>query len=168
MNDITPFIVPIISAGALLISIISICYTYIQNRRRFEVNLTLENDETPSAYLTAYNSGYRSIAILKGRFLANNELLKIWGTRHTVDGAENGLQIPSSYYAAVDQNFNSAQAIKEGETAVCLIRTQELATFLHYNGYSGVVKLSGYFETVQRQKKYSNSIDFDIEKYFVE
>lgn len=167
MTDITPFILPMISAGALLISIISLCYTYQQNRRHFEVNLWLEHKKRPKICLTAFKSGYRPISIINGVFLANNEELKIWDKNHEVDREKYGPKAPQKYYATIECNFNSPQTIKEGEIAVCSITTRQIAAFLYYNDYSGVVKLSGYFETVHREKKYTKSIDFDIENYFI-
>ncbi|WP_424355435.1 hypothetical protein [Methanobacterium sp. MBAC-LM] len=158
MDELTiPVIALIISIGGLIISLASILYTWNQNRRRIEVNLwtSTENDER-MVKLSAFNAGYRSVALLKCELLVNNEIVEIKKWLNYEDG--------SSRLIKPKTNLKFPYSLKEGAIGIICLDMLQITSILEYNGYSGIVKLVGYFETAQNKIHESKSIDFDIEK----
>lgn len=74
MADEITILPVIISLIAVVISFSSFIYSYLQNRRLINVNLFIEKDEDnkPVVHLMAYNPGYRSITLLRSKFLVND------------------------------------------------------------------------------------------------
>ena len=152
---------------AFVISLIGIIYTYYQNRRKIEVDLWLDNENKPLISLCAYNSGYRSVALINYRFIVDNKSYELTEGLHEADRSKNG-DNTSSFSVKFTKKFDFPYMLEEGNAAIYSITAQNLAVYLHYNGVSGVVKLSGYYKTAQKKKEKSKSgIDFDIEKYYV-
>ena len=71
-NIIIPFILPIISLLVLIISILSIIYIYYRNKRKIEVKLWIDEVNPPIVKLCAFNSGYRSVALINCKLIINN------------------------------------------------------------------------------------------------
>jgi hypothetical protein len=164
-NTIIPFILPVTSGLALIISIFSIGYTYYQNRRKIEVDIWIEYENQLVVNLCVFNPGYRSVALIKSKFLVNNEYIEIEEGGHDVDRLKFGSKAPGSYWISPTKKVNFPYGLKEGDAVFYGLSARQLAYFLHYNGYSGIVKLSGYFKTAQKKIVKSKSIDFDIERY---
>lgn len=120
-----------ISAIALAISLLGLVYTFYQNRRTFNVSLWLEPDDTPTIKLVAFNSGYRPVAIMNYKFLADNTELKLTDEMHEITNRDwYGPKTPHRFAASVNKNFkNFPLILKEGETAICSITVRQLASF---------------------------------------
>ena len=173
-NTIIPFILPITSGLALIISICSISYTYYQNKRKIEADLWFDHEESPRELwdyeyipritLCGFNPGYRSVALIQFKLLVNNEPLYISEGLHKVDPKK--YERISSYIVLFQQNIDFPHILGEGEAVFLSIDAPVVANFLYYNNFRGVVQLSGYFETAQKKiVKSMSTIDFDIEKY---
>ncbi|MBI5458613.1 hypothetical protein [Methanobacterium sp.] len=157
-NDIMPFIAPFISGLALLISIISVSYSYYQNRRFIEVTILSDTVKQDTIIkLVAYNPGYRSVALTKRQILANNEIKieegsfkldEVFSTRIEPIGA---LRIPC--------------VLKEGTVDVYQFNAERIATFLRSKGLSGEVQLSGYYELPRGNIYKSNTLNFNLDDY---
>jgi hypothetical protein len=81
--DIVAYLTPIAASAGVLLSLLSIIYTKQQNARRLDVDLEFNDSkfrefEDPTNIfleLSAFNSGYRSVALIGYEFLVNNEVI---------------------------------------------------------------------------------------------
>lgn len=154
-NDFFPYIIPIIAIG---LSLASFYYTYHQNKRKIEVNVEVDYTDQYVVKLCAFNSGYRSVAVIKSKFYVNNKILNLKEGDYS-DGK-------NFFWISQTKPIDFPYGLKEGYIICYTFSARQLAICLENKGYSGVVKLSGYFKTAQKimiQSK--NSISFDIEKY---
>jgi len=163
-NLYVQLIVPSISILAFIISLASLYYTYHQNKRKLEVEMWIDHENEDIIKLCAYNSGYRSISLIKCRFLVNNNIIDIRPGMHDVDMSKYGF---NGYLIRPVNIINFPCQLKEGNSEYYALMAEQVATYLTFNGYSGVVKLSGFFKTAQKKTEKSKStIDFDIDNYY--
>jgi hypothetical protein len=153
--DITPYIIPAFAIG---LSIASLLYTYSQNKRKIEVDIDIDFHEQFIVKLCAFNSGYRSVALIKSKFCINNKPLHIEEGWH-------GDTLNNQVWIAQIKEIEFPFGLKEGHVVCYTFSARQMAEFLNYKGFSGIVKLSGYFKTAHKVIVTSESIDFDIEKY---
>jgi hypothetical protein len=154
----------IISVLAIIISIASICYTLYQNRRNMNVNLWINNKNVPMVTLCAYNSSYRSLAIINFTLCVNNEPITIIENMYTIPASEK--RRGTSFSLKITKNIDLPHILGEGEAVFFLITAQQLTSLLYIKGYKNEVKLSGYFKTAQNKIYNSEStINLDIEEY---
>jgi len=126
-------------------------YTKQQNKRRLEVNIRLnESNCDPqdiTVGLSAFNSGFRSVAIINYEFLVEDKIIDF------------------DHIFFPEGEFKLPYSIKEGEIALININAANLANWLKNKEYNGIVKLSGYYETAQNKKYSSKSIEFNIKDW---
>lgn len=149
-NTIIPFILPITSGLALIISIFSVSYTYYQNKRKIEVDLWIDSEkERPLITICIYNPGFRSVALIKFKYLVNNEpVIIVKGKYKSNSSKYDGA---SHYRVNFDKMIDFPYILKEGEAVFITQRARNLATALYYKDYPNVVKLSAQFETAQKK-----------------
>jgi hypothetical protein len=146
----------IISAFAIILSLISLVYSYRQNKRRIEVDIDVVLTNQHVIQLSVFNSGYRSVAVIKSDFCVNGKPLNL----------KEGYHNNNSFWISQTKRIDFPYGLKEGHVLCYTFSARQFAVYLENEGYSGVVKLSGYFKNAQKNRVMSkNCIDFDIEKY---
>jgi hypothetical protein len=158
-DTIIPFILPSI---ALFLSVLSIFYTWHQNRQKIDVDIGIEtNEDQPMVKLCAINTGYRPVALIKCRLLVNDKPIKYLEGKHNIIGLNVGIE------TILTNKIDFPFTLKEGGAVFLSITAQHLNGVLLLNKlYSGTIELSGYYETAQRKKIHSKSkIKFDTNEY---
>lgn len=162
----------IIAFSGVFLSIISILYTKQQNKRRIEVNLKIDFSRFArfeeicdiEIELSAFNSGFRSVAIINYEFLVNGKIIDFtFYDSYKDPSKENGYILINPVSKDV-----LPHALKEGEITVTKINAGLLAQVLknkrvNKKRLEGTVELSGYYETAQNKKIYSKPVEFNIE-----
>lgn len=162
--------------SGIFLSVVSILYTKQQNKRRIEVNLKVDLarfkkfDEICDIEieLSAFNSGFRSVAIVNSEFLVNNEVIDFTYSDSYKDPSKENKYILINPVS----NDRLPHALKEGELTFTRINAGELAQVLRNKRVNkkrleGKIQLSGYYETAQNKKIYSKPIEFDIDTWEV-
>lgn len=175
LNITWPMITAVI---ALVLSSISILYTWLQNRRQIKVNLELDFSkfkfcEDPSEIevkLSAFNSGFRSVALINYEFLVNDQIIDF-----TFDDAYLNPTNRQDIVLIEPKCSNKfPHVLKEGEITVIEITACELAKVLKNKRLGkgkkseklkGTVKLSGQYKTAQNKIHQSEAIEFDIDDW---
>jgi hypothetical protein len=151
--------VTILASG---IAIIFSSYNFYQSIRKPEADLWIdEDDEVVISYI--YNPGKRPIALIKFKYVINGKVSDIKEGHHPIDDKNLG----STYYTSYDKEnkINFPSIIKGGGSAFIIHNAKNLSGTLSYKGYSDKIKLSIFFETAQKEKIMSKSINFDMEEY---
>jgi hypothetical protein len=170
VNELISYIPIIIATFALVLSFVNILYTWLVNKRRLEVNLKF-NDSTfrfteelsdIKLELSAFNSGYYTVAIINYEFHVNNRIIEF----NTVSD-ENSDSSPV-YTLIQPEGPKLPYILKEGEMTVTKIDAMDLAKVLRYEKLKGKVELSGHYETAQHKIYHSKPISFNIDdwKYY--
>lgn len=158
------------STIALIISVSGFIYTLRQNKRRIDVNIKLNLSEFEyaddpnfiSINLSAFNSGYRSVALLDYYFFCNGEKIKFSLNRdliqHPVEENEYDVIEPKS-----EHKF--PHVLKEGEIVVTSIDARDLAISLKRRKFNGKVKISGQFITAHNKKYMSKPLNFNMDNW---
>ena len=175
LNITWPMITAVI---ALVLSSISILYTWLQNRRQIKVNIELDFSkfkfcEDPSEIevkLSAFNSGLRSVALINYEFLVNDQIIYF-----TLDDAYlNPTNRNDVLFIQPKSNNRFPHVLKEEEITVIEITACELAKVLKNKRLGkgrkseklkGTVKLSGQYETAKNKIHKSKAIEFDIDEW---
>lgn len=171
--DFTTYLTPIAAFSGVLLSLVSIIYTKQQNNRRLEVNLKFDLThfkftEEPSDILlefSAFNSGFRSIAIIGYEFLVNNEIIEFVDAHYPHPSRKDThiLISPTSKELL-------PHVLKEGEITFTTINAVELARVLknkriNKNRLKGKVNISGYYETADNKIYQSKPIEFNLDEW---
>ncbi len=113
-NTIIPFILPITTVLAVGLSIISIFYTWHQNKLKIEVDIGIDTQENqPIVKLCAFNTGYRPVALINCKLLVNNYPINIKEGIHQTDRSKN--YGASAYNIKFNQKIDFPHTLKEGE-----------------------------------------------------
>ncbi len=163
--NITNLIIPLISGLALVVSIISILYTYMQNRRKIKVDLWLENvGYYKILNLCAFNPGYRSVALLNCQFLVNDKIFTF--NEGLIKCKEPGQEFATGIKFRKKIDF--PHGLKEGQAVFQSLTAQGVAVNLCNKKFTGKVKISGFFKTAQNKiVKSESTVEFDINKYLI-
>jgi hypothetical protein len=155
-NYFIPYIIPLIAIG---LSLSSFYYIYRQNKRKIEVDISIGYTDHYEVKLCAFNSGYRSVALVKSKFCINNK-------SHNIKEGWHGDTVHKQVWIAQEKKIEFPYGLKEGHVVCYTFWACQIAAYLSYLGYSGEVELSGYFKTAQKVIVESEtSILFDIDKY---
>jgi hypothetical protein len=138
--------------GALL-STIKVLFDYSKNIRKLKVQIAIgirRGFGTVFVLVTAMNVGYRDIT------------LSSWG-----------YCLPDKKYMTSDPNEVNSNVkfpctLSEGKECTVWQTPRQLATALVNNGYSGKIKLRGYYRSAIGTIVKSKPIDFDIQKALAE
>lgn len=164
-NTIIQFILPITTVLATGLSIISIFYTWHQNRLKIEVDISIDTQENqPLIKLCVFNIGYRPVALINCKLLVNNYPINIKEGIHQTDRSKN--YGASAYSIKFDQKIDFPHTLKEGEAIFFSLTERQIAAFLYYNDFPSKIKLSGFYKTAQKKIYKTKSIDIDFEKYY--
>jgi len=160
MIDITTLITLIISLIAIAFS----AYNFYQSIRKMEVNLWIDEEDTPFITIYAFNPGQHPVPLINFKYCINKKTSNIREGTHESDPAK--YDGASSYVTSFNKDFDFPYILKGGEAIFITHKATNLAGTLLYKGYTGKIKLSAYFVTVQKKiYKSKSTIDFDIEKY---
>lgn len=173
--DILSYLTPIAALSGLILSAVSILYTRHQNIRNIDVHLKLNDKNYPifedpcDSYveLSAFNSGYRSVTVIGYEFTVDGEIIHFTCENYYEDPKEN-----TNIIIRPNTHDYLPYHLKEGETTKAFIKVGELALVLsniriNKKKLSGKVKLSGYFETAENKKYWSEPFEFDIEGWLM-
>ena len=129
-----------------------------------EVDSWIDQGNPPIVKLCAFNSGYRSVALINCKLIVNDKPFDIIEGYHDTDRTK--YDGASGYMVKIDQKVEFPYMLKEGHAVFFSINTSQLAGILYYNDFYDVIKLSGCYKTAQKKiYKSKSTIDFDIEKY---
>lgn len=154
--------------SGVFLSLLSIIYTKKQNERRVEVNLKFDlslfrvTDDICDIRieLSAFNSGFHSVALISCEFLVNNEVIDFTLCDSYQDPSnENGIILMNP-----ESKDKLPHALKEGEITVTKINAGELAQVLRRR-LKGKIQLSGYYETAQNKIYHSKPMEFNIDNW---
>jgi hypothetical protein len=137
-------------------------YNFYQNIRKPKADLWIdEDDEVVISYI--YNPNQRSVALIKFKYVINGKVSDIKEGHYPINGENPG----PIYYTSFDKNNKIIfpAIINGGGSDFIIHNAKNLSSTLSYKGYSDKIELSVYFETAQKEKIRSKSIEFDIEKY---
>lgn len=174
--ELITYLTPIAAFIGVSLSIISVWYTYHQNKRNLSVNLDYDisiyriNDEPCDikVKLSAFNSRFRSIAITNYEFLVNDEIIN-FSFEDFYQTQENDFD-----FICPEGHHKLPHVLKEGHITYATISVGELAQSLLNRRFKGIVTLSGFYETAEKKrfwsknerKKYlSNSLKFNIDEW---
>lgn len=174
--DVFIYLTPIAALSGLILSIISIVYTYYQNQRRIEVDIkfddsgyyTFEDVGDITIKLLAFNAGFRPVSIINYELLVNNKIVRFTSATSYLDRKEN-----VNIIVRPDCNNKFPHALNEGEITVARIKVGDLARVLKNviidkKRLKGEVELSGYFETGDNKKYFAkNPIKFNIDDWYM-
>jgi hypothetical protein len=172
--DLVTLTTIIAAFSGIFLSVVSILYTKQQNKRRIEVNIKVDLSRFKrfeeicyiEIELSAFNSGFRSVALINYEFLVNGKIIDFtFYDSYKDPSKENGYILISPI-----NNDKLPHALKEGEMTVSRINAAELAQALknkrvNKKRLNGKIQLSGYFETAQNKKIYSKPIEFNIDTW---
>lgn len=159
LSETISYVVATIAILGVFLSLISFYYTYHQNKRKIEVNIDIDYTEYFELKLCAFNSGYRSVALIKAEFCINKNPFHIKEGWH-------GDTIHNQVWISQSKKIEFPYGLNEGHVLCYTFSARSIADYLLFLGYSGDVELSGYFKTGQRNiVESANSISFNIEKY---
>lgn len=172
--DLLTYATPIAAFSGIILSIISILYTQRQNKRRIEVNLeyndsklrTFEDPCEVIIEMSAFNSGFRSVAIVNYELFVNNKIINFTYENSYEDPNRKNVHI----IIKLSSNNKLPYALKEGEIIVTRIKAGDLAKVLsskivNRKRLKGEVELSGYFETAENKKYWSKPLKFNIDEW---
>lgn len=174
--DLLTYITPIAAFSGIILSIVSILYTQHQNRRRIEVNLkydfsnfrTFEDPCDTLIEMSAFNSGFRSVAIIDYELLVNDKIINFT--------FENSYEDPERKNVHIIIKPNSSDrlphALKEGEMTFARIKAGDLAKILknkivNKKRLNGEVKLLVFYETAENKKYWSKPLEFNISEWLM-
>ena len=172
--DITTYLTPIAAISGVILSLFSILYTKQQNNRRLDVNLKFNAPnfiitEEPSEIfleLSAFNSGFRFVAIIDYEFLVNGEIIEFdINANYPHPIKKNSLILISPTSKDI-----LPHVLKEGEITFTTITAVELARVLKNKRFNkkrltGKVNISGHYETAHKKIYKSEHIEFNLDEW---
>lgn len=167
MNLFT-YITPFVVFCGLILSIVSILYSRHQNKRRIDVNLELNVDAiriydepcNSKLELSAFNSGFRAVAIINYKLFVNDELIDFNIFDSTFESLPNHFDIISPKCEK-----RLPHVLKEGEMILTTILASDLAKILKRKRLSGEVTLLGYYETAEKKVYRGAPLKFNIDQW---
>lgn len=108
-----------------------------------------------------HNPGQNPVTLRKFRYIINGKVSNIREGNHPIDDSNPR----NTYVTKFDNPIKFPYILTGKDSAFIIHRIHNLMVALSYNGYSGKIKLSAYFETAQNKKVKTKNIDIDIEKF---
>jgi hypothetical protein len=112
--------------------------------------------------LSAFNSGYRSVAIIGYKFLVNDVKIEF----EFYDSIFKD-SVKKNSYVLVRPNCDNKlpYSLKEGEITVISINAVQFTRLLKRKKFDGDVEISGYFETAQNKIYRSKAIELNLDDW---
>lgn len=167
--DYTTYITPIAAFSGVIISLSSILYTKQQNTRRLDVNLKIddsrfhiyEDPEDLDLELSAFNSGFRSVAVIGYEFYADNKEIVF----DINDSYGDHTKKNTTVLIRPKSNDELPYALKEGEITYATIELMQFVHVLKRRKLQGSIEVSGYYETAQNKKYWSKPIEINLDEW---